>query len=182
MWPTLNRMFKVHVSVVNTAGVTGRVTLFLTTGMSRSFAKLGLNSRSCGLFKIVCPEICFDFVIDCGLVKPIGRKSVFEILTKNLHYLIPIILNGRNCQYGLFLTYVFGHKTITAFTNLSSNKKGRVIKTIRVLQKLQNRCGLTYDSMYESMYVHYCTRRQSWRPLNCLLCIFLCCYEFLFSD
>ena len=37
------------VTVVNTAGVTGRVTLFLTTGMSRFFAKLGLNSTSCGL-------------------------------------------------------------------------------------------------------------------------------------
>ena len=57
-------------SVVNTAGVTGRVTLFLTTGMSRFFAKLGLNSRSCGLLKIVCPEICFDFLIDWGLAKP----------------------------------------------------------------------------------------------------------------
>ena len=38
--------------------------------MSRFFAKLGLNSRSCGLLKIVCPEICFDFLIDWGLVKP----------------------------------------------------------------------------------------------------------------
>lgn len=50
-------------SVVNTAGVTGRVTLFLTTGMSRFFA-------SCRLLKIVCPEICFDFLIYWGLVKP----------------------------------------------------------------------------------------------------------------
>ena len=33
------------------------------------FAKLGLNSTSCGLLKIVCPEICFDFLIDWGLVK-----------------------------------------------------------------------------------------------------------------
>ena len=47
-----------------TAGVTGRITLFLNTVMSRFFEKLGLNSRSCGLLKIVCPEICFDFVID----------------------------------------------------------------------------------------------------------------------
>ena len=68
----MNRMFKAYlrVSVVNTPGVTGRVTLFLTTGMSRFFAKLGSNSRSCGLLKIVYPEICFDFLIDCGLVKP----------------------------------------------------------------------------------------------------------------
>ena len=51
------------VSVVNTAGVTGRVTLFLTTGMSRFFAKLGLSSESCGLLKIVSPEFCFDFLI-----------------------------------------------------------------------------------------------------------------------
>ena len=28
------------------------------------------NSRSCGLLKIICPEICFDFLIDWGLVKP----------------------------------------------------------------------------------------------------------------
>ena len=28
------------------------------------FPKLGLNSRSYGLLKIVCPEICFDFLID----------------------------------------------------------------------------------------------------------------------
>ena len=52
--------------------MTGRVTLFLTTGMSRFFAKLGLNSRSCGLLKIVCPEICFDFLIDWDLV--IGQR------------------------------------------------------------------------------------------------------------
>ena len=57
-------------SVVNTAGVTGRDKLFLTMGMSRFFAKLGLNSASCGLLKIVCPEICFDFLIYWGLVKP----------------------------------------------------------------------------------------------------------------
>ena len=76
-------------SVVNTAGVTGHVTLFLITGMSRFFAKLGLNSASCGLIKIVCPEICFDFLIDWGLVKQ---------HCKNLHFLIPIILNGRNGQ------------------------------------------------------------------------------------
>ena len=50
--------------------MTGRVTLFLTTGMSRFFAKLGLNSRSCGLLNIVCPKICLDFLIDWGLVKP----------------------------------------------------------------------------------------------------------------
>ena len=56
--------------LVNTAGVTGRVTLFLTTGMSRFFAELGLNSASCGLLKVVCPEIFFDFVIYWGLVKP----------------------------------------------------------------------------------------------------------------
>ena len=34
------------------------------------FTELGLNSTSCGLLKIVCPEICFDFLIDWGLVKP----------------------------------------------------------------------------------------------------------------
>ena len=56
-------------SVVNT-GVTGCVTLFLTMRMSQFFAKLGLNSRSCGLLKIVCPEVCLDFLIDWGLVKP----------------------------------------------------------------------------------------------------------------
>ena len=32
-------------------------------------AELGLNSTSCGLLKIVCPEIYFDFLIDWGLVK-----------------------------------------------------------------------------------------------------------------
>ena len=58
----------ISISIGNT-DVTGRVTLFLTTGMSRFFAKLGLNSTSCGLLKIVCPEICFDFLIDWGLVK-----------------------------------------------------------------------------------------------------------------
>ena len=57
------------LSIGNT-GVTGRVTVFLTTGMSRLFSKLGLNSRSCGLLKIVCLEICFDFLIDWGLVMP----------------------------------------------------------------------------------------------------------------
>ena len=56
--------------VVNTAGVTGRVTLFLNSGMSRFFAKLGLNWASYGLLKIVYPEICFDFLIYWGLVKP----------------------------------------------------------------------------------------------------------------
>ena len=50
-------------SIGNT-GVTGRVTLFLTMRMSQFFAKLGLNSISCGLLKVVCPEICFDFLID----------------------------------------------------------------------------------------------------------------------
>ena len=40
----LNRMFKVYLSRgVNTSGVTGRVTLFLTTRMSRFFVKFGLN-------------------------------------------------------------------------------------------------------------------------------------------
>ena len=34
------------VGVVITAGVTGRLTLFLTTGMSRFFAKLELNWAS----------------------------------------------------------------------------------------------------------------------------------------
>ena len=58
------------LTLTYTAGVTGRVTLFLTTGMSQFFAKLGLNSASCGLLKIVCPEICFDFLIYWGLVKP----------------------------------------------------------------------------------------------------------------
>ena len=57
------------LSIGNT-GVTDRVTVFLTTGMSRLFSKLGLNSRSCGLLKIVCLEICFDFLIDWGLVMP----------------------------------------------------------------------------------------------------------------
>ena len=51
-------------SVVNIVSVTGRVTLFLNSGMSRFFAKLGLNSRSYGLLKIVCQEICFNFLID----------------------------------------------------------------------------------------------------------------------
>ena len=32
--------------------------------------KLEFNSRLCGLLKIVCPEICFDFLIDWGLVMP----------------------------------------------------------------------------------------------------------------
>ena len=56
-------------SIVNT-GVTGRVTLFVTMRMSQFFAKLGLNSISCGLLTIVCPDICFDFLIDWGLVMP----------------------------------------------------------------------------------------------------------------
>ena len=34
---------------------------------------------------------------------------------------------------GYFKQYLFGHKIITAFTNLSSYKKERVIKTIQVL-------------------------------------------------
>ena len=50
--------------------VTGRVTLFLTMRMLQFFAKLGLNSMSYGLLKIVCPEICFDILINWGLVKP----------------------------------------------------------------------------------------------------------------
>ena len=58
------------VPVVNTAGVTGRLTLFLSTGMSRFFAKLGLNWASCWLLNTVCPEICFNFLIHWGLVKP----------------------------------------------------------------------------------------------------------------
>ena len=71
IWHVINVEWSVEsVSAVNTAGVTGLVTLFLTTGISRFFAKLGLNSRSCGLLKIVCPEICFDFLIHWGLVKP----------------------------------------------------------------------------------------------------------------
>ena len=36
---------------------------------------------------------------------------------------------------------------MTDFTNLSTDKKERVMKTIRVLQRLPNRCGLTYESM-----------------------------------
>ena len=63
---------------MSNTGVTGRVTLFLTMRMSQFFAKLGLNSMSCGLLKIVCPEICFDFLIDWGLVKQIGRASCRE--------------------------------------------------------------------------------------------------------
>ena len=76
---------------IGNTGVTDRVMLFLTTGMSRFFAKfpflppplplpflrlprrlakLGLNSRPCGLLKIVCSEICCDFLIDWGLVNP----------------------------------------------------------------------------------------------------------------
>ena len=46
-----------------------RLTLYDLT-RPQSIRKLGLNSRSCGLLKIVCPEICVDFLIDWDLVKP----------------------------------------------------------------------------------------------------------------
>ena len=52
--------------IIGNTSVTGRVTLFLTMWMSQLFAKLGLNSMSCGLLKIVCPEIYFHILINWG--------------------------------------------------------------------------------------------------------------------
>ena len=67
---SVKRYIKLFKAYIGNTGVTGRITLLLTPGMSRFFAKLGLNSRSCGLLKIIFPELCFDFLIDYGLVKP----------------------------------------------------------------------------------------------------------------
>ena len=43
---------------------------FTESNVAFFFAELGLNSTSCGLLKIVCPEICFNFLIYWSLVKP----------------------------------------------------------------------------------------------------------------
>ena len=98
------------VSVANTAGVTGRVTLFLTTGMLRFFAKLRLNSTSCGLLKIVCPEICFYFLIDWGLVKPQKvnlRNSKLIAHCKNLHYFQPYNFERQKLSIGPIFNNTF---------------------------------------------------------------------------
>ena len=60
-----SRLFLKSVSIGNT-GVTGRVTLFLATGMSRFFAKLGLNSRSSRLLKSFVQRFVSIFLIDWG--------------------------------------------------------------------------------------------------------------------
>ena len=52
--------------IIGNTSVTGRVTLFLTMRMSQFFAKLGLNSMSCGLLKIVCPDDLFRYSYKLG--------------------------------------------------------------------------------------------------------------------
>ena len=64
-----SKLFLKSVSIGNT-GVTGRVTLFLASGMSRFCAKLGLNSRSCRLLKSFAQRFVSIFLIDWGLVMP----------------------------------------------------------------------------------------------------------------
>ena len=73
-----SKLFLKSVSIGNT-GATGRVTLFLATGMPRFFAKLGLNSRSCRLLKSFARRFVSIFLIDWGPSK-CRRESICEIL------------------------------------------------------------------------------------------------------
>ena len=85
------------VSIGNT-GVTGRVTLFLTTGMSRFFAKLGLNSTSCagadpGFF------LGGGALVSCSTSTPINHIVFFFFFFCR----IPVVLENRRSSQGVGL-------------------------------------------------------------------------------